>query len=203
MKVVKFGGSSLADDVRFQSVAEIIGEQAATQTTTAILSAPKGVTNRLVELCDVAQQGEQYQALLDQLQQHLLGICEQAGFGQSLDLNSNVDETIASIGTRLEGVRLLKHCPDHVRAFVICRGEVFSVNLMQQYLAVRGITSQILEPTKSIVSSDDYLNGVADIEKSRAALVEHMTDGQQVYLLPGFTAANSEGELTASNDVWI
>ena len=50
MKVVKFGGSSLADDVRFQSVAEIIGEQATIQTTTAILSAPKGVTNRLVEL---------------------------------------------------------------------------------------------------------------------------------------------------------
>ena len=196
MKVVKFGGSSLADDVRFQSVAEIIGEQATIQTTTAILSAPKGVTNRLVELCDVAESGASYSKLLSELQKHLLNICEQAGFSQTLDLISNVDETVAEIGSKLEGVRLLQHCPDHVRAFIICRGEVFSVHLMQQYLAVRGVTSQILDPTKSVVSSNDYLNGVADIEKSRAALVEHMLDGKQVYLLPGFTAANEDGELT-------
>ena len=120
MKVVKFGGSSLADDVRFQSVAEIIGEQATIQTTTAILSAPKGVTNRLVELCDVAESGASYSELLSELQKHLLNICEQAGFSQTLDLISNVDEAVAEIGSKLEGVRLLRHCPIITTSCLYC-----------------------------------------------------------------------------------
>lgn len=196
MNVVKFGGSSLADDFRFQSVAAIISEQATSTTITAVLSAPKGVTNRLVSLCDIAEAGDDYQPELDALKKQLLAITEQAGFGQAAELTSKIDQTIAELEQRLQGVKLIQHCPDHIRAFVICRGEVFSVNLMQQYLTVKGVSSQVLDPTKSIVSSDDYLNGVADIEKSRAALLAHMEDGKQVYLLPGFTAANENGELT-------
>ena len=40
MKVVKFGGSSLADEQRFQTVANIIAGQTRTTTVTAVLSAP-------------------------------------------------------------------------------------------------------------------------------------------------------------------
>lgn len=196
MNVVKFGGSSLADDVRFQSVAAIISEQATSTTITAVLSAPKGVTNRLVSLCDIAEVGDNYEGELEALKKQLSSIAEQAGFGQTAELTAKIEEIIGELSKRLQGVKLLKHCPDHVRAFIICRGEVFSVHLMQQYLNVKGVSSQVLEPTKSIVSSDDYLNGVADISKSRSALLKHMDEGKQVYLLPGFTAANVQGELT-------
>lgn len=196
MRVVKFGGSSLADDVRFQSVAAIISEQASSGTITAVLSAPKGVTNRLVKLCDISEAGDDYQGELDSLQKHFLNIAEQAGFSQTAELVSKIDLIISELSQRLQGIKLLQHCPDHIRAFIICRGEVFSVYLMQQYLKVKGIDSQVLDPTKSIVSSDDYLNGAADIELSRAALLSHMENGKKVYLLPGFTAANENGELT-------
>jgi len=196
MKVVKFGGSSLADDARFQSVAAIIGEQTTTSTITAILSAPKGVTNTLVALCDESQKGHCYLEQLQGLRLHLHQIMEQAGFAQTPKLVSNIDQTLEEIGQKLEGVKLLQHCPDHVRAFVISRGEVFSVLLMAEYLTTQSISTQVLDPTQSVVSSDDYLNGVANIELSRNALLAHMQPDIQVYLLPGFTAANEEGELT-------
>ena len=196
MKVVKFGGSSLADEQRFQTVANIIAGQTRTTTVTAVLSAPKGVTNQLVALCDVAEQGLDFVEKLAQLEQHLLSIVEKSQLQHSEELAQKVAEIVAELKHRLQGVQLLQHCPAHVRAYVICRGEVFSVSLMQALFAEKGITSQIMDPTKSVVSSSDPLNGVADIEASRAAFMSHMESGNQVYLLPGFTAADSNGQLT-------
>ncbi len=196
MKVVKFGGSSLADEQRFQTVANIIAGQTRTTTVTAVLSAPKGVTNQLVDLCDVAAKSEDFSEKLAALKTHLLSIVSASKIQNDQELVAIVEQMIAGLDSKLTGVKLLGHCPDHVKAFVICRGEVFSVNLMQALFAQKGITAQVLDPTKSVVSSDDSLNGVADIEASRAAIMSHMDSGNQVYLLPGFTAANDEGELT-------
>lgn len=196
MKVVKFGGSSLADYEKFQTVANIIAGQTRTTTVTAILSAPKTVTNQLVELCDIAARAEDYSGNLSQLESHLLKIVSESKLQNDKAPVAKVAEIIDDLSTRLQGVKLLSHCPDHVRAYVICRGEVFSVYLMQALFAEKGITSQVLDPTLSVVSSKDPLNGVADIEKSRAAVMAHMESGNQVYLLPGFTAADEDGRLT-------
>lgn len=196
MKVVKFGGSSLADNERFQTVANIIAGQTRTTTVTAILSAPKTVTNQLVELCDVAARNDDYSANLSQLEAHLLKIVAESKLQNDKAPVAKVAEIVDDLSTRLQGVKLLAHCPEHVRAYVICRGEVFSVYLMQALFAEKGITSQVLDPTQSVVSSKDPLNGVADIEKSRAAVMAHMESGNQVYLLPGFTAADEDGRLT-------
>lgn len=196
MKVVKFGGSSLANDELFQSVAEIIAEHASTSTVTAVLSAPKGVTNSLVELCDIADSGEDYTVILDALKLKLETIVKNANLANSESLNEAIVKLIGQLSDKLQGARLLQHCPDHVRAFIISRGEQFSVLLMQQYLAAKSLSSQVLNPSLSIISNDDFLNGVADIEASRKVLVEHMEQGHKVYLLPGFTAANDKGEVT-------
>ena len=196
MKVVKFGGSSLANHDRFAAVANIIAAQTRTTSITAVLSAPKTVTNQLVALCELAESGREFEDKLQQLQSHLTAIVSDAELQDSASLISSIEDMVRELADKLTGVKLLKCCPSHIKAFVICRGEVFSVLLMQKLFEAKGITSQVLEPTKSIVSSDDALNGVANIELSRAAILEHMESGNQVYLLPGFTAANEEGQLT-------
>jgi len=69
MRVLKFGGSSLASVNRFSEVADIVMQQAATEQVCLVLSAPQGVTNTLVELTDLAYLGTDFQALLQQLKQ--------------------------------------------------------------------------------------------------------------------------------------
>lgn len=196
MKVVKFGGSSLADHERFATVANIVAEQTQTTITTAVLSAPKGVTNQLVELCDIAQSGQDFTSNLAELKSHFENITTSSNCDNPQRLLQQVDGITSELHSKLTGVSLLEYCPSHIKAFVISRGEVFSVLLMQQIFDSIGIKSQVLEPTASIVSSDDFLNAVANIELSRSALMNEMVSGHEVYLLPGFTAANQQGELT-------
>ncbi|MGS0728904.1 hypothetical protein ACVBKF_22085, partial [Shewanella sp. 0m-11] len=60
MKVMKFGGTSLANWQRFKGAAEIISQSAHSQATAVVLSAPATVTNGLIEMVDVAVNGGDY-----------------------------------------------------------------------------------------------------------------------------------------------
>ncbi len=71
MRVLKFGGSSLASVTRFLEVADIVQQQIGSQPVGLVLSAPQGDTNLLVELTDLAFLGSDYQPLLQQWQQRL------------------------------------------------------------------------------------------------------------------------------------
>ena len=69
MRVLKFGGSSLASVQRFAEVAKIVQQLTTTDRICLVLSAPQGVTNTLVELTDLAYLGSDFRPLLQQLQQ--------------------------------------------------------------------------------------------------------------------------------------
>lgn len=78
MKVLKFGGSSLASVERFLEVAGIVKQQLSVEPIALVLSAPQGVTNMLVELTDLAFLGTDYLPVLQQWQQRLSGLQQQA-----------------------------------------------------------------------------------------------------------------------------
>jgi len=83
MKVLKFGGSSLADAVRYLSVRDISLQAHKESGAGVVLSAPKGVTNTLETLCHKAEQGENYEVEFAALKQTLTSIAS--------DLNESLD----------------------------------------------------------------------------------------------------------------
>ena len=55
MKVMKFGGTSLANWERFQAVAALAAQQSQAEGVALVLSAPATVTNALIELVELAE----------------------------------------------------------------------------------------------------------------------------------------------------
>jgi aspartokinase/homoserine dehydrogenase 1 len=76
MKVLKFGGSSLADATRYMRVLEISTDTHQTEGAAVVLSAPKGVTNALSLLCEQAQSGADYGELFAKLNMTLHAIAD-------------------------------------------------------------------------------------------------------------------------------
>mgnify|MGYP000085435197 FL=1 len=76
MKVLKFGGSSLADAERYLSVTDITMACHTESGAAIVLSAPKGVTNALSLLCDEAASGKDYGELFAKLNMVLFGILD-------------------------------------------------------------------------------------------------------------------------------
>ena len=73
MKILKFGGSSIATPERIKAVLEIISAARAEEEIAVVVSAFGGVTNKLIELSSLAASGDAgYKQVLSDLQsQHL------------------------------------------------------------------------------------------------------------------------------------
>ena len=202
MKVLKFGGSSLASVERFLEVAGIVKQQLSAEPTALVLSAPQGVTNMLVELTDLAFLGTDYQPVLQQWQQRLSGLQQQAQSQLSAAANQALtavrEAQFATLSAQLQGVALLQYCPDHIKAKVLGLGEQFSVALMTGLLQGLNVQTVALDSVQCVKSQGDFLNAVADIQASEAALNQAIRAVQQpvqVFVMAGFVSSNSKGEL--------
>ena len=198
MKVLKFGGSSLADAKRYLSVADICVNTQMNEPTAVVLSAPKGVTNALSLLCEQAARNESYEELLVKLQRMLDGIVEELAGSlenfRSDGLTAYISERLEELQKSLSGIALLKTAPEPITAKLLSIGEYVSVNIFSEILTALGHANQLLDPVDYIVAEGDWLDSVADVSLSRAKFSELDRDDAEVIVVPGFVAANLEGE---------
>ncbi len=198
MKVLKFGGSSLADAKRYLRVKDISLEAHREDGAAVVLSAPKGVTNALSLLCDEAAAGNDYGELLAKLQMNLKGIADELAsslpqFNHS-ELTTYIDTVLTDLGQQLEGINLLKCAPDPITARIISLGEYISVNIFSAILTALGQENEILDPVTYVLAEGDYLDSIADVSSSKARFSEVDKSGKKLLVMPGFVAANDAGE---------
>lgn len=190
MRVLKFGGSSLADFDCLKRVKQLIESQAGEQAL-VVLSAPGGMTDQLVELAKLAEQGVDYSvqwlALLnraDSLKREV----------EQLDSVVAHWPSFTELSDKLAGIKLLKHCPEQVNAFVISFGERVSVALM---VALLGQRATYLEATQCIETQGGYLDAEVNLVASEQRFAEVLkSQPADFYIMPGFTGVNNQGELT-------
>lgn len=200
MKVLKFGGSSLASIQRFAEVVKIVQQQASVERLCLVLSAPQGVTNTLVELTDLAYLGADFKPLLQQLQQRYQQLATDA---VTLHPHINLEQVqqvitlqLAQLERQLSGMQLLLHCPDHIKAQILGLGEQFSVALTTALLSANHISALALNAIELLKSSGDYLNATADIAASELTLSSVITqENAQVLVIAGFVSSNAQGEI--------
>jgi aspartokinase/homoserine dehydrogenase 1 len=198
MKVLKFGGSSLADAQRYMRVTEISLSTHQTGGAAVVLSAPKGVTNALSSLCDMAAADQDYSELLGKLDTTVNGIASELAEAFPKFDYARVSDFIANqlaiLEKQLQGIRLLGCAPDPVAAGILSMGEYISVNLFSGIITAKGIDNRIIDPVTYINAEGDYLDSIADVALSKARFTDVTSDGSQFLIMPGFVAANDAGE---------
>ncbi len=198
MKVLKFGGSSLADAERYLRVTEITLTTHRASGAAVVLSAPKGVTNALAALCEQAAKGEDFQPLFTTLENTLFSIARALAATltnfPSAQVESYIQTQLSRLGEQLAGMKLLRCAPDNVTAAIISLGEYVSIHLFSGILSAQGVENRVIDPTQYILAEGDYLDSNADVAMSKARFTDIPTDGSLFLLMPGFVAANAQGE---------
>ncbi|WP_026958268.1 bifunctional aspartate kinase/homoserine dehydrogenase I [Aliagarivorans taiwanensis] len=199
MRVLKFGGSSLANAERFKRAAEIIVGNRQQGQLAVVLSAPAGITNELEAVIAATSQGEDGQQQLTRITQIFQSLLDElsAEFSDfdAAPLQAMLKQELDGLGDVLQGVRLLRQCPDNIAASVLATGERLSVNWMKVLLQVKQQQVDILVPQQLLLSNNDsYIEAQVDIEASKARFAAADYQGLDVLLMPGFTAANEQGE---------
>lgn len=199
MKVLKFGGTSVANSERFLRVANIIESNTKQEQTAIVLSAPAKITNHLVAMVEKTVAGQDIQNNINEAEKIFADLL--ADIAKTIP-NFAYDEMkkfslseLNHVKQLFDGIRLLGQCPDSIKASIICRGEKLSIAIMNELLKAKGYLVTVINPVTMLLAQGDYLESTVDINESTKRIAELDIPENHIILMPGFTAGNQQGEL--------
>ncbi|WIL21131.1 bifunctional aspartate kinase/homoserine dehydrogenase I [Geothrix sp.] len=197
IRVMKFGGTSLADAARFRTVADLVAAAGATHRVCVVASAMAGVTNLLLHGGRVPNREEAdrlLEAFRDRHAQVVADLAEDLG-AEAGPVRGEL-EGLEAVGRRLlHGMALLEEGPPSVLAQVSSLGERASSLILTALLKARGLAPRYLDPVEHIKVEGDPLQArprMADIETAFGAV----TAGPGgLWVLPGFFGGDAQGRI--------
>jgi aspartokinase/homoserine dehydrogenase 1 len=200
MKVLKFGGSSVATPERIRMIIDILkGYYERGDKFAVVFSAFGGVTDSLIEMSNLASDGdEKYIELFEAFsKRHMDAIKELLneenlnGFLPKLEKNHEVLKNI------LHGVFLVREASFRTMDYVLSFGERNSCFIIQAVLQQQGIPSAFLD-ARNIIRTDKNFGGAkVDIDLTYSNIIEYFNTNPQVQIVTGFIAS-SKGGLTTT-----
>ncbi len=199
MRVLKFGGSSLADADRFLRAASIIANNAQQEEVAVVLSAPGKTTNKLVSVIDNALAHGQAELQLSELEESFnklfADIKQQVPNIDGKAFDEQVHTSLSHLRQFVHGISLLGMCPKNVNARIISKGERISIQLMKAVLEAKGQAANLIDPVEYLYANGDHLEAMVDVEVSTQNFRRQPLPSGHVNIMPGFTAGNEKGEL--------
>lgn len=185
LKVLKFGGKSLANGTPVRQVVDIIENESKASNLVVVVSARAQTTDKLQSLYRSAVKGQLDLSLFDEL------IDEQ--YIDELDLDYS--EERAELLKKLEAISILRL--DHKRLYdqIVSYGELMSVKAISKYLRKRGVANEIIDARDIIKTSDNHGSDQVDMVYSKSLTKEkfEFTNENKVYVVTGFIASDQEG----------
>ena len=198
MRILKFGGSSVATESRRRRVAEVVHRaRRLGGPLVAVTSALGGVTDLLVASIDEAvATGELPVDRLHPLASRHRGAAEALSGAE----HQQLDDLLAELNQRLLGIALLGECPPAVRHQILATGERLAVPLVAEALRRRGLEVECLDGAELLVTSAGFgFEPRVDLEASRSLVARRRPEIEHhpgVVLVPGFVAADAAGRTT-------
>ncbi|TCK01448.1 aspartate kinase [Volucribacter psittacicida] len=199
MKVLKFGGTSLANPERFLQAAQLIEQAHLAEQAAAVLSAPAKITNHLVALSEKAPLNQptdlHISEALEIFYNIINGLYEKNNKFDLVGTRKIIDQEFAQINELLAQMQQTGQCPDAVKATIDSRGEKLSIVMMKAWFEACGYQVTLINPVEKLLAYGSYLESSVDIEISTQRIQAETIPAKNVVLMPGFTAGNEQGEL--------
>jgi len=199
MQVLKFGGSSVADAAAIELLISIVSEKLSQDRLVVVISAMKGVTDKLLEISTkAATHNEVYKILLKELETYhldtarkLLPIHEQSA------TLSVVKQKFNELEGLLEGVYLLNEISARTQDTLVSYGEVLSSLLVAAKFSFLPIASKLLDPKQIILTNSNFTNAAVNFNATYQHSSDAVADSDtKLFIVPGFIAANELGQTT-------
>jgi bifunctional aspartokinase / homoserine dehydrogenase 1 len=198
VKVLKFGGSSIADAERVRCVVDIVAQAAAGGRVAVVLSAMKGVTDLLISAARAAEAGtDSYRQTLEAIRlkhfdavRALFAPVEQSSALTPLAIMCNELEEV------LHGVELVRECSARTLDLVMSFGERLSCRLASAYMAARGLNAELIDARELVVTDERFGAAAVDFPASYALISRRVGSHPGIPVIPGFIGATPKGVTT-------
>lgn len=200
MKILKFGGSSVAQPDRIQHVAEILREYYARGEKFAVVfSAMGGVTDALIHMAQLAERGDQnyLQHFEAFSQRHIHGattLLQEPFLSKVLPELENNHEVLKNL---LYGIFLVREVSPRTMDYVLSFGERNAAWLIAHVLQQAGLPANYLDARKIIKTNKQFGNAVVDLSATYTNIRAHFEQNIDIQVVTGFISS-AKGGLTTT-----
>ena len=192
MKVLKFGGTSVANSKALYNVIDII-KQNKNQKIVVVVSDLGGITDILSEMLNKAiNKGNVYKTFLNLIEErHLEPIQKFIPLEKQSELISFLKSKINEIEDILDAISMINEDSESIQAKVLSYGEILSSYITYKILIKSKLNVELLD-SKSIIKTK-ILNkkDVVNTELSKKNLLKEISEKEKnIYLMSGFIASD-------------
>ena len=197
MKVLKFGGTSVANSKALYNVIDII-KQNKNQKIVIVVSALGGITDILSEMLHKAiNKDNGYKTFLNLIEErHLEPIQKFIPLEKQSELISFLKSKINEIEDVLDAISIINEDSESIQAKVLSYGEILSSYIIYKILIKSKLNVELLD-SKSIIKTK-ILNkkDVVNTELSKKNLLREISEKEKnIYLMSGFIASDEKNNI--------
>ena len=197
MKVLKFGGSSVANSENIKQVLSIIANTSKEDKIAVVVSAFGKTTNNLLAGANKAlQNAEHAKQILAEIKTLHFTVINDLVKTNTNEALQNVEMLFTKLNAIYEGIFLLQELSDKTLAKVSSFGERLSSYIIAN-AAKENLNATHKDSRELIITNDIYLNAQVNFEKTDALIASYFKNNQhQITVLGGFISSNLENEIT-------
>ena len=188
MKVLKFGGKSLANGEGINTVLNIIESKIKQQEKIAVVVSARGnATDELDDILTIAVKNGNYKPLLESFKTY-----QKDGF-DAVDFSTEFDK----LDKLFEGVSLIGDYSVKIQDQILAQGEVLSAKLVVFLLNQKGISAKLADTRELIITDSNFGDAQPLDTISKKNIIQIFKENKDsVLVITGFIGSNAKNETT-------
>ncbi|MGJ8659266.1 MAG: bifunctional aspartate kinase/homoserine dehydrogenase I [Cellulophaga fucicola] len=198
MKVLKFGGTSVANAKNIELVKDIVSKS--TSKTAVVVSAFGGVTDLLLEAAQLASiHQESYKDVFLKIEErHINTIKELIPITNQSKVLSKVKTELNILETLLEGAFFIGEITSKLSDKIVSYGELLSSYIISEYFIAQGLNAAYKDSRELIKTNANYGKAAIKNFNETNSLIENFFNSTEskIIVLGGFIASSTQGDST-------
>lgn len=199
MKILKFGGSSVAKPERIRIIANILKDyNKRGEKFSVVFSAFGGVTDQLIKMSSTAANGDtQYIEHFNNFsQRHLDTVNELFDENKKSNTLTELEKNHEVLKNLLHGIFLVREASPRTMDYVLSFGERNSNFIIAQFLQQEGINANYLDARKIIKTNQNFGAAKVDLDATFKKIKDYFSTHPEVQITTGFVASTQGGLTT-------
>lgn len=184
MKILKFGGKSLASGQAFDNVINIITDKANQGRIAIVVSAIGDTTDTLENILELAKTQQDYNTAFEAFKNR--------SYHQLADIKKELDV----LSKLYEGVSLIEDYNLKIKDQVLAQGEVISSKILDKQLTDRGFKAVAVDSRQFFITDNNFGSAQANEELSKEKTQAYFKslDQNTIAVVTGFIGSTEKGE---------
>lgn len=199
MRVLKFGGTSVANAENINKIVTILQNRLNNERLIVVVSALGGITDALLNSVVLASEGnDEYKLQLKKIETRHLELTKQLiPVAQQSRVLSMVKQHCNEIEDICNGVFLLQEVTSRTKDRIMSYGELLSSQIISAKFESIGLKNKWIDARKIIITNSNFEHATVNFDISNAEIESTFSDSNHsFFLVPGFIASDQKGITT-------